>query len=287
VAAAVRFRPVARAAGRLATTAARWSLGLGIAVGVWALFLEVTDTPAYHAASPARALDALAEDRSLIIEATRVTAIEAGSGLAISVTVASVLAVAFVSSRSVERALLPFTLVFRSVPVVAIAPLLVLVVGRGLGTAVVCVTIVTFFPVLVNLSRGLRAASPDLLELFHVAGAGKAQVFRMVRVPSAVPFLFAGLRVAAANGVLGAMLAEWLTGSEGLGNLLVYASGRRQLGLVWATMAVATVGAIAVFRTTAWVERIVLARMSGTGSATGVGGSGGPPTLDSQRPRRS
>ncbi len=242
-------------------TLAWWGFGLGLAVAIWAAFLELSDTAPYHAASPWVAWEGMVDNGALLIDAIGVTALETAVGLVVSITLACALAFAFVVSRPTEQALMPLALVFRSIPVVAIAPLLVLVIGRGLPTAVVCVTLVTFFPVLVNLSRGLRAASPELLELFHVHGASTAQVMRMVRVPSAAPFLFAGLRVAAAKGILGAMLAEWLTGSEGLGHLLVYASGRRDIGLLWATMAIATVGAIMIFRLTAWAERAVHRRL--------------------------
>lgn len=257
-------RPGARARGmllRLTRVVARWAVGLSVALVAWTLLLEITGTEPYNAASPAVAWEELVADWPMVLDAIRVTALEASAGLLASVTIACALAVLFVVSRPAEKALLPYALAFRSVPVVAVAPLLVLIVGRGLPTAVVCVTIVTFFPVLVNLSRGLRAASPELLELFRVHGANQGQVMLMVRAPTAIPHLFVGLRVAAAKGVLGALLAEWLTGSQGLGYLLVYASGRRQIGLLWATMAIATIGAIVVFRATLWAERAVQRRL--------------------------
>lgn len=197
----------------------------------------------------------------MILQALRVTVVETGVGLAVSTSLALGLAVLFVVLPTAERSVMPVALVFRAVPVVAIAPLIVLMVGRGLSTSIVCVTIVTFFPVLVYATRGLRSLPPEMEELFRVHGASTGQLFRYARIPYAAPFIFTGLRDAAAQGVLGAMLAEWLTGSEGLGHLLVFAASRREIGLLWATLVVATLSAIVIFQLTAAAERGVSSRM--------------------------
>jgi len=266
--AVVHTEPGRPLAGRL-TTGLRgaskrvgiWSLGIAATLVVWVLGLELTDTPSYLAAGPAVAFEAMIEERALILDGLRITMIEAGVGLAVSTTLALLLAALFVTLPTAERAMMPMALVFRSVPVVAIAPLIVLMVGRGLSTSVICVTIVTFFPVLVLATRGFRSLAPEMLELFRVHGATTSQIFRHARIPNAIPFIFTGLRVAAAKGVLGAMLAEWLTGSEGLGYLLVFASSRRQIGLLWATLVVATVSAIVIFQTTVAAERALQRRV--------------------------
>ena len=99
-----------------------------------------------------------------------------------------------------------------------------LFLGRGINTSMVVVTIVSFFPLLVNLMRGLANADRNAAELLHVYGASRWQQLRYVRVPFALPFLFTGLRIAGANAILGAMLSEWITGSRGLGNLILEAS---------------------------------------------------------------
>lgn len=242
-----------------------WLFGAAVAVGVWWLLLELTDTPSYLAARPSAAFESLLDEWPLIQQSLRITMLEAGVGLAVSTTLALALAALFVAFPTAERALMPMALAFRSVPVVAVAPLIVLIVGRGLSTSIVCVTIVTFFPVLVMAVRGFRSLSPEMEELFQVHGASTSQVFRYARIPNAVPYIFTGLRVAAARGVLGAMLAEWLTGSEGLGYLMVFASSRRQIGLLWATLVIATVAAILIFQCTVAAERAVERRTTATG----------------------
>jgi ABC-type nitrate/sulfonate/bicarbonate transport system permease component len=234
------------------------------ALVLWILILELTDTPPYLAAPPPAAFEAFLEEWPRILDALWVTLIEAGSGLAVSTTLALSLAILFTALPTAERSLMPLALAVRSIPIVAIAPLIVLVAGRGLSTAIICVTIVTFFPILVLAVRGFRSLPNEVVELFRVHGSSDADLFRYARIPHAVPFIFTGLRVAGAKGVLGAMLAEWLTGNEGLGALLVWASGRREIGLLWATLVVATVSAIVFFQLTVAAERRVSRRMRGS-----------------------
>ncbi len=244
--------------------AAPWVVGAVTAVVLWILLLELTDTPAYLAAPPPDAFAALLEDWSKILDNLLYTLVEAGAGLLVSTTLALTFATLFTVVPTAERSLMPLALTVRSIPIVAIAPLLVLVAGRGLRTAIVCVTIVTFFPILVLAVKGFRSLPNEVVELFQVHGAGEPDLFRYARIPYAVPFIFTGLRVAGSKGVLGAMLAEWLTGNQGLGALLVWAAGRREIGLLWATLVVATVSAIVIFQITGATERRITRRMMGT-----------------------
>jgi NitT/TauT family transport system permease protein len=243
-----------------------WLLGAATALVLWVLLLELTGTPPDLAASPAVAFESFLEEWRTILDALRVTILEAGSGLAVSTTLALLLAILFTALPTAERALMPLALTVRSIPIVAIAPLIVLIAGRGLSTAIVCVTIVTFFPVLVLAVRGFRSLPNEVVELFRVHGSSEYDLFRYARIPHAVPYIFTGLRVAGAKGVLGAMLAEWLTGNEGLGALLVFAAGRRQIGLLWATLVVATLSAIIIFQLTIAAERRISRRMTGSGA---------------------
>jgi ABC-type nitrate/sulfonate/bicarbonate transport system permease component len=133
-----------------------------------------------------------------------------------------------------------------------------LFVGRDMGTSVVVVVIVSFFPVMVNLMRGLRDADVLALELMHVYGATRWQQIWMVRAPSSLPFLFTGLRVAGANAILGALLAEWITGSPGLGLLILESGDLREVELLWAAVLVTVAIALAVFAVTSAAEKAVL-----------------------------
>ena len=93
---------------------------------------------------------------------------------------------------------------------------MMLIFGRGISTSMAVVTVVSFFPMLVNMMRGLESADPNAAELLHVYGASRWQQLRLVQLPFALPYIFTGLRIAGSNAILGAMLSEWITGVEGI-----------------------------------------------------------------------
>ena len=166
--------------------------------------------------------------------------------------------VAFSMSRRLAQASLPVLIMFRSTPVAAVAPIIMLFFGRGIMTSIAVVTIVSFFPLLVNVTRGLTAPERNALEMMHVYGASRWQQLRFVRIPFALPYLFAGLRVAGATSILGAMLSEWITGSKGLGNLILDAGEMREIELLWAAVLTSVAIALVVFWTTSAGERRLL-----------------------------
>ena len=179
-------------------------------------------------------------------------------GLAVSGLFAAGLSLAFTSSPRLAQASLPLVVAFRSAPVVAVAPLIMLMVGRGIGTSVIVVTIVSFFPIYVNLMRGLLAPDRNAVELMMVTGATRWQQLRYVRIPYALPFLFTGLRVAGGSAILGAMLSEWLTGAPGLGMLILSAGDMRETELLWAATILTVLVALGVFWATSAGERALL-----------------------------
>lgn len=238
----------------------RLVLVLAALVAFWQVALDLFDVKPYHVPPPRVTLEALIDERSFLFESLRITFLATFAGLAVSATVAIGLAALFVASPTTERALLPIALFVRSLPVIAMAPLLTIVAGRGFRTSLFCVSVVTFFPMLVNASQGFRSVRPEMRELFRVNGASRWQLLRLARLPISAPYLLTGIRVAVSVGVLGAMTAEWLTGSQGLGFLLQRASSRRQIDLLWAGVIVSTAAAVAIFSLTAAVERLVVRR---------------------------
>jgi ABC-type nitrate/sulfonate/bicarbonate transport system permease component len=145
-------------------------------------------------------------------------------------------------------------LVFRSAPVAAVAPLITLFMGRGIGASVVVVTIVSFFPLMVNLQRGLAASDRSALELLHVYGAGLWKQLLVVRIPYAMPYFFTGLRIAGASALLGTMLSEWITGARGLGKLILDSGVMRETGMLWAAVLTSVLVALTIFAATSWGE---------------------------------
>lgn len=151
----------------------------------------------------------------------RVTTQEAAVGFAIGVVSAIVLGTAISQIRIVEKTLMPYIVAFQTVPKVALAPLFVVWFGFGLTSKIVMAAVICFFPMLINVIEGLRSADADRIQMLKVFGAGRFQVFRKVQLPSAMPFIFAGLDIGIVFAILGAVVGEFIGAQEGLGYLLL------------------------------------------------------------------
>lgn len=240
----------------------RWAVRLAVVVGLvllWQAALAVWAVPAYIVPTPGRVAWAVAGHWRVLAARAGFTVLCATLGLLISLTFATALALAFTASARLATASMPLVIVFRSAPVTAIAPLIMLATGRGMGTSVLVVTIVAFFPLYVNLLRGLASPDRSAVELMRVLGASRWQQLRLLRLPTAMPYLFTGLRIAAGSAILGALLSEWLTGSPGLGALILDSGDMREVELLWAAVILSVLIALLAFWATSAGERRVLA----------------------------
>lgn len=243
----------------------RWLRTLGVAalvlVGLgllWHVVVVWAEVPHFIMPTPAGAWAAFLENEAEIWGALVYTLRSAAIGLAVATVLALGLAAMFVASDVATRAILPLVIGLRTAPVLAVAPILILIFGRGLGTSIVVVVIVAFFPIMVNAMKGFRAARRNALELMHVCGANPVQTFFKVRFPYALPYIFTGLRAASASAILSAMLAEWLSGAPGLGTMILEAASYRNTGLLWAAVVVSMGMAFAIFMATSGAEKKVL-----------------------------
>jgi ABC-type nitrate/sulfonate/bicarbonate transport system permease component len=200
-----------------------------------------------------------AEARAQLGDAWLVTLGNAAIGFVTGLVVASGVAALFVLVKPFEFAFMPIAMLLRSVPLVAMAPVLLLIFGQGkLGIAMIG-AIVVLFPALVNIVLGLRSASPLSLDLVKVNGGSELTQMSMVRLPSALPSLFASIRISVPGAIVGAMLAEWLSGFTGLGGILSDYKGRGNFGGVWAIVVVSVVTSIVGYAVAAIVESAALA----------------------------
>jgi NitT/TauT family transport system permease protein len=230
-----------------------------IAVGIiWQAIVQGLGIPHYLVPQPMTVIAGFYEHADILLRQTAVTLTSSAIGLVISTIFACVIAIAFTLNKNVAQASLPVVILFRSAPIAAVAPIIMLFLGRGIATSVAVVIIVSFFPLLVNLMRGLYAADPNAGELLHVYGASRWQQIRYVRIPYAMPYLFTGLRVAGASAILGAMLSEWITGSRGLGNLILESGEMRETALLWCAVLVAIAISLGLFAATSAGERRIL-----------------------------
>ena len=220
---------------------------IAVLVVVWDALIRVFDIPAYMIPTPASVGQALVKERARLVDNAIPTIMESLGGFALGNLVAIATAVAFVYNKALERALYPVAVAVRTLPIVAIAPILVLMLGNGYAPKVAIAALITFFPTLVNMVEGLESADPQAMELMHVLSASKAEVFRYVRWPSSLPYLFSAMRIASTSSVLGALVAEWIGTNTGLGYLIVLTTYDFRTALLYAAMVVTSAIALAFF----------------------------------------
>jgi ABC-type nitrate/sulfonate/bicarbonate transport system permease component len=198
------------------------------------------------------------EARSEAFSALGTTLIDAGIGFVAGMVTATLIAVLFVLYQPFEFAFMPIAMLLRSVPLVAMAPVLLLMFGQGnLGIAVIA-AIVVLFPALVNIVLGLRSASPQALDVIRVNGGSAVTELVKVRVLSALPQFFASVRISVPGSIVGAMLAEWLVGFDGMGGVLSGYKGAGNYGGVWTIVVFAVMSSIILYAVATIVEAAVL-----------------------------
>jgi sulfonate transport system permease protein len=170
-----------------------------------------------------------------------------------------------VLSRGIEQAVMPVAITLRSVPLVAMTPLIALIFGRGYLGVTAVVSIVVFFPTLVNVAVGLRSAPALACDLIRASGGTSLMVMRKVRLPYAVPAFFASARIAAPAAIGGATLAEWLATGKGLGNVLVVSFSASDFNTLWSGAVLIVAVSAGLYSIIGTIERFVLARMMGDG----------------------
>ncbi len=217
------------------------------AVVAWHVAVTVLDVPDYQVPTPGEVWSAGWRTRDPLgghLRATLgVALVGLGAGAAAGVLLAVVLAV----STPLRRAAEPILVVSQSVPAVVLAPLFAVWFGFGSGPKVLVVALVAFFPIAISTLEGLRGADPDLVELLRGLGAGRVDTLRRVRIPAALPGFFAGARVAAAYAVFGAVVAEWMGASEGLGVYLQRSQASFRTAQIFAAVGLVAVAGIVLF----------------------------------------
>jgi putative hydroxymethylpyrimidine transport system permease protein len=206
-------------------------------------------------ASPVETFDALRDDWSLLWDNALVTLVEVLLGLGIAALAGIGFAVAMHLFRPLRDAAYPLLVASQAIPVVVLAPIFVLAFDYGIGPKLAIVALICFFPITVNLLDGLRSVEPELLKLMRSMEASRLRTLRSVELPSALPFLFSGLKVAATVSVIGAVFGEWAGAEEGLGRLVLLGNNQLQTPRVYAGIVLLTLMAVALFALVAVAER--------------------------------
>ncbi|HYQ11825.1 MAG TPA: ABC transporter permease [Solirubrobacterales bacterium] len=229
-----------------------WQLAASLDVIANALNIEPFLVP-----SPSEIAQSLWADRSLLLDNGWVTLQEVLAGFALSVVAGVAFAVVLHLSPMLRRAFYPLLIASQTVPIVVIAPILVVWLGFGIGPKLVIIALICFFPITVNTLDGLRSVDPDLLKMMRTLDASRMQTFRRVEGPSALPYFFSGAKIAVAVAVIGAVFGEWAGSSSGLGHLIQQASAQLQTARTFAAVVVLSALAIVLFGLLAVIERRV------------------------------
>jgi len=225
---------------------------------IWQLGVRLFGVPQYIAPAPTDIFGVFATDYPLLLRNLWPTLIESLSGFAVGNLTAILLAVAFVHSRTVERAFFPIAVFINTIPILAIAPILVLLFGPGMTAKVVIASLICFFPTLVNMVRGLQSVSPQTLELARILSASKSEVFWKIRLPSSLPFLFSALKIAATTCVIGAIVGEWIGANVGLGALIIESTFNFRSPLLYATVFVSSGLSVVLFASVTIAEKMII-----------------------------
>ena len=217
------------------------ALGL---IGTWQLVIWVVQPPAFMLPPPMEVAEELFRQRGFLFHHAGVTLLEIVIGFFVGLIAGMLLALAMAESSAMERLAKPLVVVSQAFPVFALAPILVLWFGYGLTSKIVMTALILFFPVTSAFYDGLKNADPNLLDLGRVYGAGKRQLMWLIKVPCAAPSLASGVRMAATVAPIGAVVGEWVGASEGLGFVMLRASARVQIDMMFAALVVLAIMAL-------------------------------------------
>lgn len=242
------------------------AISVGIIIGVWYSAIAAFHLDPYFAKTPVDVFhyafsgSQAAGDRAVLGHSLLTTLRDAFAGYLVGTATALAVSVAFVLSKTVERSFLPLAVGLRSIPLVAMTPLITLLFGNGLAAVTAIGAIVTFFPTLVYLVHGMRSSPSSALDLVHAYGGDRLDTLRRIQLPTAIPALFAAARVAAPASLVGALLAEWLATGQGLGSLMVTSMASSSYDQLWAAVVLTTIASALFYIAVSSVEKRVLLR---------------------------
>jgi len=233
-------------------------------LALWEGLVRVFQVPFYLVPSPLLVLQTLVHDAPLLFASLLVTLQIAVLALLLSIVLGVLVAFLFAQSRWIEMSLFPYAVLLQVTPIVAIAPLIIIWVRNPFAALVICATIVAIFPIIANTTLGLRSVDPGLADLFRLYRAGRWQTLARLRVPSALPYFFAGLRVSSGLALIGAVVAEFVAGTGGTASGLAYqillAGLQLNIPRLFAALLLITLAGVALFALVSLAAHLVLRR---------------------------
>lgn len=221
----------------------------------WELTVRLARIPIYLLPAPSLVLRTLWENPAIYATATMYTLGEALAGLLIGILAGTLIACLLTLMPGIEDGVMTLAILVKSTPMVAIAPLLTIWLGFGILPKIIITALLTFFPVLVNVLSGLQRVDAALLDLFSSWNASRWEVFKYLRAPSALPYIFAALKISAPLALIGAVVAEWTGASGGLGQSMWLAYANLNLPYLFAAIFILAAIGMLLYRTSIWLER--------------------------------
>lgn len=232
-------------------------VGLGLLV-VWQFGVTLFNVPTYLLPSPIEVGETLWLSRGELWEATLVTTGEVLVGFLLAVLVSVPIAMLIVSFKWFDRLIYPFLVLLQTVPKIALAPLFVVWFGFGILPKILVTFLICFFPILLDTMTGLRSSNPDMASLVRSMGGKTWAIFSKVRLPAALPHLFSGIKIAITLAVVGAVVAEFVGATQGLGYLLLRANANLETPLLFAAIVILTVLGLVLYYAISFIERLLI-----------------------------
>jgi ABC-type nitrate/sulfonate/bicarbonate transport system permease component len=224
-------------------------------VVLWEVLVTVLDVQRWLLPAPSVIFAELFDSPGFLLGHAGLTLAEILIGFAVSIALAVVIASGIIWSRTVERSIYPIIIASQTIPIITLAPLLIIWVGTDIMSKVIVIVLFTFFPIVISLVSGLRSVDQEMVDMFRTLGASPWQTFSKLMIPSSLPSFFAGLKVAAVVSVIGGVIGEWFGASAGLGWLMKIAGGQFQTARVFAAIVVLSILAMALFAAVVALEK--------------------------------
>lgn len=236
-------------------------LGLVVIVAAWQLIVAWTHTPSYIFPKPSQVLHSTLNQPGLLWTAVVVTLKTAAAGLGLAIGIGVTVAVILGLSPPLQRSIFPYAVVLQTTPVVAIAPIVVILLGPNLGSIVAIVFLISFFPMLSGTLVGLNSVDPDLRGLFRLYRAPRLKTLLKLRLPNAIPYVLSGLKVASGLSIIGAIVGEYVAGvggaQGGLGYLLVIEAQQLNTPFLVATALAGSIMGLIFYGAVAIISRLL------------------------------
>jgi NitT/TauT family transport system permease protein len=222
-------------------------VGILVLLLVWEVAVRILDLPSYLLPPPTEIIQNFVDKFQDIVDHSLVTAYEMLLGYGLAIAVGIPLAIIITASPNFDRFITPILLFFQTVPKISLAPLFLVWFGVGTFPKVLVAFLISFFPIVIDTAVGLRSISPDMIDLAKSMGASPLQIFTKFRLPTSLPYLFSGLKVASTLAVVGAVVGEFVGADRGLGYLLLVANSNLLTALMFATIFALTAQGLILF----------------------------------------